>query len=801
MQTERCFHCAEPNPVQAPSMQINGELQFFCCHGCMAVASFIDASGLQSFYDLRTDSPHRAGFADAAKFDLSAFDRPSFQKVFVDADSETGVSTARLTIDGVNCGACSWLIRKSLLAISGVEQVDVNPATGWATVEFKHSEVLLSHIVDQIARLGYQPSPANDDEQTSRWLKLRRNSLARLAVAGFGMMQVMTYAVAMYAGAFTGIDQDTRYFLRLVSLLVTTPVVFYSAAPFFAQATSALRHRAMSMDVPVALAIALAYLTSVVNTFSRSGEVYFDSIVMFVFLLSMARFLVGGINQRSRTDGLSIDSLTPSLARRFESDSVVAVGVDELQVDDRVLVGSGELVPVDGVLAEGSGKAQLQQAWLSGESRVVTVGPSEPVLAGSRNVGGPLDLVVTAVGEQRSVSQIRSLYQRALGKRPPSIKQADRLASWFVAIVLILAVAGGLAWTVAADYQKGVEIALAVLIVSCPCALSLATPAVLAAASGGLIRHGILLADGAAIENLKRVDKIVFDKTGSLTRGQLSLKAIHTAPDGCSGWLKTVVASLEQRSNHPIATALRGLAEPVAVDQWQDYPGDGLSGVIAGHRYWLGRHKFVSTQAPETDLSWAPRGDDAVWIGDDQGVLGCIELTDAPRAGCRQVVDYFASKGSEICLLSGDSEAIVDDFADLIGIDEHYARQSPQDKLEKISSWQNTQRLLFVGDGVNDAPAMAQADVSVALGSGSAMAKSGADIVLLSDRLDDLLVLDRAAQRARALIRQNLWWAGGYNLVIIPVTLAGMVPPWLAAVGMSVSSLAVVLSSLRGRRI
>lgn len=804
MRPERCFHCSEPNPERAPMARIAGVERYFCCHGCLAVASFIDSSGLQAFYQRRSEQSKPAPYAATNAFDLSAYDRPSFQRGFVDRRPDSADCEARLTIDGVNCGACSWLIRKAVSEIEGVRAVEVNPATGWAHIVFDSGQAKLSQIVGRIAKLGYQPAPASEDRQTARWLQQRRKALARLAVAGFGMMQVMTYAVAMYAGAFSGIDANTEHFLRLISLIVTTPVVFYSAVPFFTRAWAAVRKRSMSMDIPVSAAILIAYVLSVAHTFLQVGDVYFDSIVMFVFLLSVARFLVGGLNQRTRTDGLSIDSATPSLCRRFCDQRLVTVGVDELEVGDVIAVDRGELVPADGQLMDAHQPAHLQQAWLSGESRVVKVKPGDRVLAGSRNVGDAVKLRVVAIGEQRSISQIKALYQRALAKQPPAIEQIDALARWFVSIVLGVALLGGILWTAFGGYAKGLEIMVAVLIVSCPCALSLATPAALAAVSGALIRRGILLAEPAAIENLSAIQRLVLDKTGSLTTGQLAVEAIHTPPNVDVEWLKTVAASLEQRSSHPIAMALSGLAAPIAVTAWQERIGGGVQGTLAGARYRIGQPDFVGANDAERQALGEVASDrTVVWVGSDvHGLLGRIELADRLRPGVPSVVQYFSSLGMKISILSGDDEAIVREVAEHCAVDEYFSRVSPSQKLAQIEAWQtDQQRVLFVGDGINDAPALAQAAVGVAMGSGSAMSRSGADVILLNDDLSDLVELSTIADKGRALIRQNLWWAGGYNVMIIPAALAGLVPPWLAAVGMSLSSLVVVLNSFRGRRL
>ena len=788
-----CFHCGEPLSGREPwTVRLEGEERPVCCPGCQAVAELIRDSGLADFYRYRTAPGSRPGGDPAQAPDddapWRAFDRPGMLDA-VSAPAADGTRACTLLVEGVRCAACGWLIEKSLERLPGVREVRVNPATARARLVWDPSLLPLSRALGALAGLGYRPHPG-DTAPADLALRERRGALRRLGVAGLGMMQAMMYAVALYAGAFQGMDAGIEQLLRWVSLLVATPVALYSGWPFFAGAWRDLCAGRPGMDVPVALAVGGAWAASVLHTVTGTGEVYFDSVSMFVFLLSLGRFLEMGARHRTGSTRDALARLLPQSARRRGAGGEwESVALPELAAGDRVQVRHGETLPADGRLA--SAAARLGEALLTGESRPRARVAGEFVLAGSLNLGDPLELEVERTGADTRVSAIGRLLDQAQSERPPLAAAADRAARWFVLGVLAAAACTWLAWH-ALDPARAFEITLAVLVVTCPCALSLATPAAMTAAIGHLARRGLLVARAGAVERLAHATRIVFDKTGTLTRGQPRLTAVEPAPGVEPEQAIALAAALESASEHPLARAFAGLAAAGTPEDVVVHPGLGIEGTVAGRRYRLGRYDFAGD---------APDGQSAgtrVALSDEDGVLAHFVIADALRPEVPREVRRLAALGLPATIASGDAAEAVAPIAAAAGVADWHAGLAPEDKLARLRALQAAgERVVMVGDGVNDAPVLAGADVSVAMAAGTPLAHTSADMVLLGESLAPLADGVAAARRTLAVTRQNLYWAAGYNLVALPLAAMGWVAPWMAAIGMSASSLLVVLNALR----
>jgi Cu2+-exporting ATPase len=773
------------------TVRIDGEDRPVCCPGCAAVATLIADSGLTGFYRYRS-GPAPTPVADDPD-EWTAYDRDALQRTFVQ-QTDNGEREAVLLIEGLYCAACAWLIEHILTPIDGVRAIEVNPATGRALLRWDPERVALSTLLRRMSEVGYRPHPVDEEGTEPLAMRERRAGLRRLGVAGLGMMQVMMYAVGLYAGAIhADMDPAIARLLRLVSLFVATPVVLYAGAPFFRGAWRDLRAGRPGMDVPVSLAIGAAFTASVWNTLIAGGEVYFDSVTMFVFFLSVARFFEMSARHRASRSTGSLARMLPATALRISDGREEHVALRELAVGDRVRVRAGEPVPADGRIL--SGESRFDESLLTGEFQPVTRAAGAEVIGGSLNTDTPVDVEVTRIGQDTLVASIVRLLDRAQSQRPPIAQTADRVARWFVVGVLTAA-AGTAGWWWITAPGEAFGITLAVLVVTCPCALSLATPTALVAATSRLARDGLLITRARALENLARADHVVFDKTGTLTRGVLTVTHTETMDRLGADEARALAAALEVHSEHPIARAFASWHDGREAEQIEVERGLGIEGVVAGHRLRLGRTDWVTGLAGDS----GDTGDSEtiVALGDTDGLLALFHLADSPRPGTAEAVDAISRLGLSCEIASGDAAGPVAALARDLGIEHWHARQTPADKLARIERLRASgRRVVMVGDGINDAPVLAAADVSVAMGGGSALAGNNADMLLSAQRPGDLAAGIAHARRTLAIIRQNLAWAAAYNVIALPLAAAGFVAPWMAALGMSASSLIVVGNAMR----
>ncbi|MBM5810711.1 MAG: cadmium-translocating P-type ATPase [Gammaproteobacteria bacterium] len=788
MATPRCFHCREDVPAGvALTVALDGEPQPVCCAGCQAAAEFIRDAGLGRYYDFRAaPAPRPEPVADDA---WTTYDRAEIQARLV---TRTGAAASvNLLLEGLRCPACGWLVERRLERVAGVAGIAVNPASARARLEWRSSEVALSALLRTIHELGYRPHLLGATDTLEVAARERRVALRRLAVAGLGMMQVMMFAVGLYAGAFSGMDPLLREYLRLVSLLVATPVLFYAGRPFLEGAWRALAARTPGMDVPVAAALLLAWSASVWNTLRGSGEVYFDSVTMFVFLLLLGRYAEMVARHQAGSTNDALVRLLPASALRIRDGRGERVAVADLAAGDEVAVPAGETFPADGTLCDGP--ALADESLLTGESAAVTKAAGDAVIGGSVNAGGPVRLRVTAAGHDTVLAGIVRLLERAQTERPALARLADRWANWFVAIILLATLAVAATWLVL-DPPRAFATTLAVLVVSCPCALSLATPTALTVATARLARRGLLVTRADAVEALARADTIVFDKTGTLTVGRPVIRTIAMLGPADADYCRRAAAALEWSSAHPLALAFRNVqgALPQA-DAVHAVAGGGLEARLDGELHRIGSRDFVAALAGPAELP-----DCGLYLGRAGAWLARFEVEDALRPEAARAVADLAGLGLRPVIASGDHAPAVAAAANAIGVAEYHARLGPADKLRLVQALEQQDRqVAMVGDGVNDAPVLAAARVSIAIGAGAAIARTSADLVLIARGLGALPEAVRMARRTVTIIRQNLAWAAGYNLVALPLAAAGLVPPWLAAIGMSASSLLVVANAWR----
>jgi Cu2+-exporting ATPase len=794
-----CFHCALPVPEpNRYRVKVDGQWQPVCCPGCEAVAAAILGYGLQGYYEQRT-RPAPTAETGAESEDFRIYDDPEVQRGFVHAGAG-GECDAALMLDGIRCTACVWLNESVLERLPGVLGIGINATTHRAQVRWDPQKIRLSEILAAVRRIGYRAYPYDAGKAEAAQRSEQKQSLWRLFVSGFGMMQVMMYAVPVYLAEPGSMTPDIEQLMRWASLMLTLPVVFYSAGPFFTAAWRDLRQCRMGMDLPVALGIAVAFGASVWSTLSRQGEVYFDSVSMFVFLLLCGRYL----EVRARhAVARSLDYLSraiPEVALRLRPGrDAEQVPVSALRPGDRVLVRAGERVPADGVVV--AGKSFVDESLLSGESRPVARQAGEALIGGSTNLADPLTMQVERIGADTVMSSIARLMQQAATERPALAANAERITGWFVAATLALAAAAALAWWFIEPGQA-LWVAVSILVVTCPCALSLATPVALTVATGRLARQGLIVCRGHVIETLARATDVVLDKTGTLTLGQLRLTHTRVLADVGESDCLAIAAALEQGSMHPIAKALI-TASPQALAAYDSrhHAGLGVEAQLDGHVYRLGRPEFVmaghAARAPAHDQKLPP-GSSVAMLADESRCLALFVFGDELRPDASEFIQALHRAGKRVHLLSGDQAETVGRLAATLGIADASANASPQMKLEYVQALQRQGRVVaMIGDGINDAPVLAQANVSIAMSDGAWMSQRQADAVLLSGRLVDLRAAFATSARTLAIIRENLSWALAYNLTAVPLAAAGMVTPWMAGIGMSASSLVVILNSLR----
>ena len=797
-----CFHCGEPIPrglvIHA---RIAGRDEPVCCHGCKAVAEFISGAGLGDYYKYRDASSSRAD--EPPRPDRwSAYDRPELVERLTRAEPN-GARSITVLLEGLRCAACSWLADKALSLQSGVLDVSVNPATARARLVWDPAKVRLGDLLRVLEHVGLRPHPLAGEPSEQLALLERRDALKRLAVAGFGSMQVMMFAVPLYFGEATGMDPTMREYMRLVSMLVSSPVALYSGWPFYRGAWMALRARSISMDVPVSLGILLAFTASVWNALAGHGEVYFDSVTMFVFFLGLGRYIEMIARHRAGSVADALARLAPMTARRVRDGVTEDVQAVELAMGDELVVRAGEVFAADGVVLEGDGR--VDESMLTGESNAIAKPPGSRVHQGTHNLASPLRVQVTAVAGNTVLSGIVALLERAQAERPRLAKAADRAAAWFLGRILVgAAIVFAVWWMI--DPARAFPATLAVLVVTCPCALSLATPTALAAATAALARRGVLVAHTDAIEALSKATHLLWDKTGTLTKGLVRVEDVRTCGDVTSQQALEWAASLEQLSEHPIARAFTVTGAPtVRASSAEVFAGRGLEGRIDGRRLRIGTRAFAgglhAAPVPEVDTQAeqdAKSGESWVYLGDESGLLAAFRLTDPLRPEAGRCVARLAALGLPSEIASGDEAGAVARIAERCGIDRHAARLTPQGKLERLKGLQREGAVVVaVGDGINDAPLLRGADVAVAMGRGSALAQTSADLILVRDSLDELPHTVELARRTQRVIRQNLTWAVTYNLAALPLAALGFIPPWLAAIGMSLSSVVVVLNAMR----
>ena len=774
-----CFHCGETLPAGPVRVTLDGAVQSVCCEGCAAAAAWIRDAGLGDYYRLRQAQGPRVA---AEAVDFAAWDREDVLAGHAVNQPEGREIT--VVVEGLRCAACAWLVDRALSREPGVRSVVANAVTGRVRIGWDPARTALSVVLSRLAALGYRPHLARGEAAERERRRERNRLIARLGVAALGATQAMMFAEALYLDTAGEMSLATRDFFRWITFLVATPVVFYSGWPFLSGMAVELRHRRPGMDTLVGSSVLLAYFASLSETLRGGAQVWFDAAVMFVLFLLAARFLELMARRQASARLDTLARAQPALAWRLTAAGREQVPVAALASGDRVHVGAGDVVPADGELLDAG--TRVDESLLTGESVPVPKTPGDTLYAGSLCREQSATLRVLRTGSDTRLSQLARTVESAQSQRPRVGRLADAVATRFVS-ALFLAAAAVFAYWYGAAPGRAFEIALAVLIVSCPCALALAVPAALASAHGALSRRGVLVLGADALDSLADVDTALLDKTGTLSLGQPRLLATTTSDGRDADSCRRIAAALEYGARHPFAAAF-DVTGVVPAGGVRTVPGQGIEGIVDGTSWRLGQAGFAT----------GGEDDGALWLGDGQHAAARFVLADPLRPEAATVIATLKSLGITPRIASGDGAESVARMAAALGIADARARQSPEDKLAAVRALQAAgHRVLAVGDGINDGPLLAGADVSIAMAAGAPLAQRAADLVLTGAslaRIPEAIVL---ARRTRAIIRQNLAWALAYNLLALPFAAMGGVTPGLAALGMAASSLLVTANALR----
>ncbi|MFC1237636.1 heavy metal translocating P-type ATPase [Vibrio sp. F74] len=779
-----CYHCGEDVPENTDFIvEILGEAREMCCPGCQAVAQTIIDSGLVSYYQYRTEKAEKAELVPEQLQALINYDNEEVQSEFVRKSDNT--SEVTLSLEGVTCAACAWLIEKQINDKPGVNLIRVNTTTNRAIVNWDNTQTKLSDLLSSIHRLGYKAAPFEADAHEATYHQSMKQYLYRLGIAGLASMQVMMLAVALYFEVFGDLDTEFKQYLRIVSLLFATPVLLYSALPFYLNAWRSIRGRTLGMDVPVSIALIFAYVASVIATVQEQGEVFFESVSMFTFFLLLGRFLEMRARRKAAAASANLLKLIPAMATKIDG---TQVPVRVLQPGDRVRVLPGEHIPADGLIIDG--RIHVDESMLTGESIPVVKSVDDNVYAGSINTDEAFELEVTATKAESMLASIVRLQDEAQMTKPKIAQIADVIARYFVAAILTIAFATWLYWH---QHQPddAFWIMLSVLVATCPCALSLATPTAVTCATSRMGDLGLLLRKAHVIETFCKVNHLVIDKTGTLTKGEIHIDnvALYSVQD--KDTCLAIAAALEKHANHPIAKAFKQTSKKDAtVSEVKNVIGFGIQGLWQGQECRIGNAQFVlGDEALSTPSS--------IFLSVDNQHIATFSYRDPIRNESKAFIEQLHSLGIKTTLLTGDSLINANRVAQEINVGKVVADASPEKKLAYLRALGKEDITLMVGDGINDAPTLSGAHLSIAMGGGTDVAKASADIVLLGDKLSHILHARKLALNTRKVIRQNLAWSLGYNLLILPLAVMGHVAPYIAVVGMSASSIIVVTNSLR----
>ncbi len=819
-----CFHCHQPLSDKSYSVEFQNEQVDTCCPACQTVMQTILSMGLENYYLHRSDYPEKPEWVldellpkktSSEKASVEEIEEIFEQPLSPDQPEESYTQT--FVIPDIHCTACVWLIEHTLSQLPEIKTCNANFTSQRLTVTWNARLLSQEKLLKQLKKVGYRALPVGDTKLSDQQQQQNDQHLRRLIIAGLSTMQAMMLAVGLYMGLFSDINTDHRFFLRFISALIATLVIFYSGRVFFISAWRGIINKQLNMDFNVSLALLLAYSFSVYSTFTNGKEVYFDSVCMFIFFLSLGRYLE--FRARAKTS-IIIDNLNaqmPQTARKKQNNQQwQTIPVSQLKIDDQVRVLPGETVPIDGIII--SGHSNINEALLTGESLPIMKQINDTVIGGSTNIDGSIDIRVTQNQTTGYLAQMQKLLNNASIYKTPLIEWTNKIARYFVLIVLSLAAITAYYWSIHAP-EEALWIALSVLVVSCPCALSLAAPVAQTVATQALSKRGFLVRNAHVLFGLLYTRHMIFDKTGTLTQGKFTISLKQNFPPYDSTTVYQLAAALEQYSEHPIAHAFQPYYDASVIsDHVELFTGQGIEAQLtlpssllsisssntSTKRYRIGHYAFIKEWLPDIENDFQYTADNAnnnIYLADENGLIAIFEWQDPLREDAYQLIQSLKQRGITTHLLSGDPSDQPQKIATQLGIDHVRNHQTAEQKLAYLialkTQCKNKQYIAMVGDGINDAPVLAGADIAIAIGEGTDLARISSDALLLNNQLVNLDLALSTAKQTQRTIYQNIGWAIIYNVTMLPLAMAGFIPPYIAAAGMSLSSLIVVINALR----
>ncbi|MEN8170647.1 MAG: heavy metal translocating P-type ATPase [Pseudomonadota bacterium] len=806
-----CFHCGLPLPPTEQFVeQIEGKDRHFCCFGCQSVCKAIYDAGLDGFYQRTPDGTLLAPPPEPPR-DIALFDLDEVQEEFVRELGEE--REIHLLVEGIHCAACVWLIERGLGTMPGIIRAQVNLANKRLLLRWDNRQTKLSDIIKRLSDIGYAAVPFDPEAAEGTIKRQNRALLFRMAVAGFAMMNLMWISIALYTGADTADGGQFRSMFHWIGFALASLTLFYSGSIFLKGAWAGLRHRHLTMDLPIAIGATSTYLYSTYVTISGSevGEVYFDTVVNFIFVILVGRFLEAMSKRHAVAASQRLMDLQPRIATLLIEEGEKIVPIRSIKPDDTVLVRAGDKVPVDGIVVEG--QSNIDESMLSGESEPVHKQSGDKVSAGTVNLYSALTLHVTGTLRNTSLGRIIALVEEAQASKAPIQCMADRIVPWFVMATLLLATVTFLIW-VGSGFELALMAATSVLIITCPCAFGLATPMAIAVAAGQGARNGILVKNGEVLETLSRVSHFVFDKTGTLTTGSMQLQQVVSVDGEDEDELLRLAAIVERYSEHSIAQAIVKAAEQQQLncsnskpEKFKSLPGHGVKAMIEGRRItlgtiaWLQQNEIKINQGlTEQAQQLEEKANSCIHMAVDGRHLALLAIADQLRPDAQQLITGLRKAGIRMTLLSGDRRRVAEAVAEQLGGMEVIAEVLPQDKDQVIADLQaKGEWVAMVGDGVNDAPALIRANIGIAVGSGTDVSMESADIVLMQDELDKVRLATLLSRRTLRTIRQNIGLSLSYNVIMVPLAMAAFITPLFAAIAMPISSLLVIGNAARIR--
>lgn len=803
-----CFHCGLPIPADAHfQLMLAQQVRSFCCFGCQSVCGAIYESGLQGYYQ-RTPEGGLLAPPPLPPKDIEIYDFDEVQQEFTTCSGD--VRDIHLLVEGIHCAACVWLIERGMNRSAGVQLAEVNLAGKRLHLRWDNRQSKLSDLIHALSRIGYSAVPYDPETAEGSIQKTNRAMLFRLFFAGFAAMNMMWIAIALYSGA----NQDEfRSFFHWVALVLATPTLFYSGYPFYRGALGGLRAGHLTMDLPIALGLSVTYAYSVYVTLTNNqhGEVFFDTVTNLTFVILIGRYLEGMFRHQAVSATKRLMELQPRVALVMREGIEQMTPIRGVMLGDHVLIKPGYTVPVDGVVIEGH--SAVDESMLSGESLPVSKRVGAMVSAGTVNTSGALLVEVRTQLKDTTLSKIIQLVEEAQSSKAPIQRLADTIVPWFVLVTMVCAATTFFIWN-SQDFEMALMAATSVLIITCPCALGMATPMSIAVASGLGAKHGILVKNGLVLETLSKVTHFVFDKTGTLTEGKMSVAQMKCAAGQDDEAILGVAAAVERYSEHGVAHAITAYAEErqqffrdTVVSDFHATAGLGVAANVAGRRILLGSAAWLKqcgiTLDAQLDLHaqmFEADGMSCVYMAQGEQHVALIALADRLRSDAQQMVDEMRIAGIKMTLLSGDRRPVAEAIAKQLGGMEVIAEVLPQDKDRVIQQLQNEGAIVaMVGDGVNDAPALIRADVGIALGSGNDVSVESADIVLIYNELNKVLQATQLSRRTLRTIKQNIGLSFVYNAIMVPLAMMAQVTPLAAAITMPISSLVVIGNAARIR--